>query len=187
VDRKKKIQKAVRQILRAVGEDPEREGLFRTPERVARAYEELLSGYEQDPKELLKVDFETKGYDQMVVLRGTSFYSLCEHHLLPFYGTVAVAYIPNNGRVAGLSKLARLVDCYARRLQIQERMTQQIASALEKHLRPVGWGVTIRAHHLCMGARGVTKPGSEMVTTALGGALRQEGPARSEYFAQVGL
>lgn len=171
----------------AVGEDPTREGLVGTPDRVARAYLELLAGYGQNPSDILgSAAFNSEGYDQMVILKDVSFYSLCEHHLLPFIGSATVAYIPSGGRVVGLSKLARLVDCFARRFQIQERMTHQIADALKEHLNPRGWGVTVRAQHLCMCARGVGKPNAAMVTTALGGAIREDEKARLEYMRSCG-
>ena len=176
----KAVEAAVKQLLFALGEDPEREGLLATPDRVARAYQELLGGYSIDPVHVLSKSFAKDGYDEMVVLREVDFYSLCEHHLLPFYGTATVAYIPK-ARVVGLSKLARVVEVFARRLQIQERMTAQIAQAIQDALDPIGYGVIVKARHLCMCSRGVGKPRSEMVTSALGGALRLDPKARMEF------
>lgn len=176
------VETAVRSLLVGLGEDVEREGLRETPARVARAYREMLAGYDADPAKLLRQEFATDGYDEMVTLRGVPFYSLCEHHILPFTGTATVAYIPD-GRVVGLSKLARLVECFARRLQIQERMTAQIGNALQEHLNPKGYGVTLRAVHLCMCARGVAKPGSEMITSAVGGLIKTDEKARSEFIS----
>lgn len=174
-------ERAVRVLLDELGEDVDRPGLADTPARVVRALRELTSGHDVDPAELLAVTFPDE-YDEMVLVRGVDFTSLCEHHLLTFTGTATVAYIPTPGRgVVGLSKLARLVDCYARRLQVQERMTQQIALAIDKHLQPVGVGVVVRARHSCMGCRGVRKPGAEMVTSALLGAMRDEPQTRAEF------
>jgi len=168
---------AVRELIRFVGEDPEREGLVGTPDRVARAYTEMCRGYQMDPKKILSATFEDR-YDEMVVLRNIRFTSICEHHLLPFIGEAVVAYIPR-GRVVGISKLARLVECFACRLQIQERLTNDIAKAIMEYLDPLGVGVVIRAHHSCMGCRGVRLPESNMVTSALHGIMR--GEAREEF------
>jgi GTP cyclohydrolase I len=170
---------AVETILRWLGEDPERNGLRGTPARVVRALAELTGGYTQDPAAILATVFDDS-CDEMVVVRGVEFTSLCEHHLLPFLGVAAVGYLPN-GRVVGLSKLARLVECYARRLQVQERMTEQIADALDKHLVPLGVGVVLRAKHLCMGCRGVKQPTAEMVTSAVRGNLHELPAARAEF------
>lgn len=178
--------KAVRDLLTALGENPDREGLLDTPKRVAKAYQELLAGYDQDPRKVLGTTFEGEGYDQMVALREVPFYSLCEHHMLPFTGTATVVYIPR-ARVVGLSKLARLVECYGRRLQIQERMTNQIGSALQEVLDPIGYGVAIKAAHLCMCARGVGKNGAEMVTHAVGGLIKEDEKARHEFLRLAGI
>lgn len=176
-----KIEEGVRLILEGIGEDPSREGLQDTPIRVARAWRELASGlWKYDPAVILSARFAKDGYDQMVALREVDFFSVCEHHLLPFYGTATVVYIPGD-RVVGLSKLARLVECYARRPQIQERMTRQIGDALQAHLSPLGWGVCLKARHLCMAARGVSKHRAEMVTTALGGVVMHDPKARDEF------
>ena len=172
---------AVTEIIRFIGEDPEREGLLETPKRVLKAFQEMTSGYRQDPKEILSKSFDV-GSDEMVVLKGIRFNSLCEHHLLPFIGTAAVGYLPKK-RVVGISKLARLVECYAKRLQIQERMTQQIANALMKHLDALGAGVVIKAHHSCIGCRGVRQPDTEMITSSMLGAMRDNEAARSELLS----
>ncbi|HEY7824397.1 MAG TPA: GTP cyclohydrolase I FolE [Acidimicrobiia bacterium] len=166
-------------LLQFVGEDPTREGLIDTPKRVLKAFTEMTAGYQQNPADILSTVFH-EDYDQMVVLHGIEFVSMCEHHLQPFRGTAAVGYIPN-GRVVGLSKLARLVDAYARRLQVQERMTEQIKTALVDNLDPVGVGVYIEAHHSCMGNRGVRKHQATMVTQALHGAIMDKPEARSEF------
>src|SRR5207244_2895666 len=143
---------------------------------------EMTAEYQQDPAQILSRTFE-ESHDEMIVLRGVSFHSLCEHHLLPFSGSAAIAYIP--GKVVGVSKLARLVECYARRLQIQERMTQQIAQAVQEHLNPVGVGVVIKAKHLCMGCRGVYQPGAEMITSCMLGALREQPETRAELLSLI--
>lgn len=171
---------AVRMLLQYIGEDVSREGLRDTPERVVRAWDELTSGYNSDVAALLAVDFDSNGYDQMVLCRNVEFCSTCEHHLLPFLGVAHVAYIPKQ-RVVGLSKLARLVDCFARRLQIQEQMTQQIVNAIMHHLKPLGAGVIVKAQHLCMACRGVRKQQSEMVTTCLAGVFKKH-VVREEFF-----
>ncbi len=172
---------AVVRLLDFVGEDPHREGLAATPSRVLRSLTELTAGYADDPASILSTVF-TEQHDQMVVVDGVEFTSLCEHHLLPFVGTAVVGYVPR-GKVVGLSKLARLVECYARRLQVQERMTEQIAVALMEHLAPEGAGVVVRAHHSCMGCRGVRKPSARMTTSALYGIMRYSAETRAEFLA----
>lgn len=172
-------KKAVETLLRYIGEDPNRDGLLDTPSRVVRALREMTQGQYQDPAELLSTAFEVE-YDQMVVLRGVRFQSLCEHHMLPFVGEVDVGYVPGS-RVVGLSKLARVVQCYAQRLQIQERMTQQIATAIETKLGSTGVGVIVRAKHSCMMHRGARQPDAEMVTSAMLGVLRTDVSARAEF------
>ena len=172
-------EEAVGTILRFIGEDTTRDGLIDTPSRVVRAWREMTAGYSEDPAEILARTFDESS-DEMIVLRGITFHSLCEHHLLPFYGTASVGYLP--GRVVGISKLARLVHCFARRLQIQERMTRQIAEAIEQHLDARGTGVVIRAHHLCMGCRGVRQEETEMVTSSMLGTLRSDATSRAEFF-----
>ena len=163
---------AIRELLISVGEDPDREGLLETPARVARAYQEIFRGLAQEPADVLTTTFEL-GHDEMVLVKDIEVYSTCEHHLLPFHGVAHVGYIPGtDGRVTGLSKLARLVDVYARRPQVQERLTTQIADALEAGLKPRGALVVIECEHLCMSMRGVRKPGSRTVTSAVRGQLR---------------
>lgn len=171
-------ERAVTTLLTLIGEDPQRDGLVDTPRRVIKAWREMTCGYQEDPAEILSRTFEETS-DEMVVLRGISFHSLCEHHLLPFHGTASVGYLP--GKVVGISKLARLVHCFARRLQIQERLTRQIAMAVEEHLEARGVGVMIRARHLCMGCRGVKLPDTELVTSATLGTLRDDASARAEF------
>lgn len=178
-----RVQRAMRELIEAVGEDPEREGLLGTPERVARMYAELFEGLRTDPATLLSVGFEV-GHDEMVILKDIPFYSICEHHFLPFHGVAAIGYIPD-GRVVGLSKLARLVDAFARRPQIQEQMTSQIADTLMGSLQPDGVAVVIEAEHLCMTARGVKKPGSRMVTSATRGSFRKNDVTRAEFLTLV--
>ncbi|MHC4488112.1 MAG: GTP cyclohydrolase I FolE [Planctomycetota bacterium] len=176
-----KIRKAVREILLAVGEDTEREGLKRTPERVARMYAELLGGMHEDPKRHLRSVF-TENYDEVVLLRNIPFYSICEHHLMPFIGSAHVAYLPS-GTVLGVSKLARIVDCFARRLQTQERLTYQIADFIMNSLKPQGVTVVLEASHSCMTIRGIKKPGSVMVTSALRGIFKRDPKSRNEVLS----
>ncbi len=176
---------AVRTLLKWIGEDPTRDGLADTPGRVVRAFDEFFAGYAQDPAEILKRTFEeTDGYDEMVVLRAIPFESHCEHHLAPIIGRAWVAYVPS-GRVVGISKLARVVEAYAKRLQIQERMTAQIANTIEEVLRPVGVGVIIKATHHCMSTRGVHKHGTDMVTSRMLGSFRNNPMTRQEFLAMV--
>lgn len=172
------IEGAITEILRFIGEDPARNGLRDTPARVARAWAELTEGYGEDPAEVLGRVFEDD-CDEMVILQGIKFYSTCEHHLLPFYGEAIIGYLP--GKVVGISKLARLVNIYARRLQIQERMTRQIADAIQAHLSAQGVAVIVRAHHLCMGCRGVRQAETKMVTSSMLGLLREDATARAEF------
>ncbi len=176
-----KIEEAVRDILLAVGEDIEREGLKRTPKRVANMYAELLAGMSEDPKDHLKSVFR-ENYDEIVLLRDIPFYSICEHHLMPFIGSAHVAYLPS-GMVLGVSKLARIVDCFARRLQTQERLTGQIADFMMNNLKPRGVAVVLEASHSCMTIRGIKKPGSVMVTSALRGIFRRDPKSRSEIMS----
>jgi len=181
---KKKIETAVRMILEAIGENPEREGLVETPRRVAEAYAEMCAGMREDVGRHLEVYFQEE-HDELVLVRDIPFYSLCEHHLLPFFGKAHIAYIPSEGRVTGLSKLARVVEAYARRLQMQERMTKQIADALMAHLKPQGVAVVLEAEHLCMSMRGVKKPGSRTVTSAMRGIFRKDEKTRAEVLALI--
>ncbi|MBE4695553.1 GTP cyclohydrolase I FolE [Brevibacterium casei] len=179
-----RIAAAVREILFAVGEDPDREGLQETPARVARAYEEIFAGLHRDPAEILSVTFDIS-HEEMVLVRDIDLYSMCEHHLVPFHGVAHVGYIPaKNGKVTGLSKLARLVEVYARRPQVQERLTSQIADALMKHLEPQGAIVVVEAEHLCMTMRGVRKPGASTITSAVRGQLR-EPASRAEAMSLI--
>jgi len=178
------VEAAVRQILVETGEDPEREGLRDTPSRVRRMYAELTAGYHVDPDRLVNKAIFEVDYSEMVVVKDISFYSLCEHHLLPFFGQAAVAYIPE-GRVIGLSKIPRIVEMYSRRLQVQERMTKQIADFLMERLQPRGVGVVIEASHLCAVMRGVRKPGTIMTTSHVLGLFRSADRTRAEFFAHL--
>jgi len=179
------VEAAVRTLLSWVGEDPNRDGLRETPSRVVRAFEEYFSGYQDDPESILQKTFEeTEGYDEMVVLRGIPFHSHCEHHLAPITGHAWVAYVPNQG-VVGISKLARVVDAYARRLQIQERLTSQIATAIQNTLKPQGVAVMLKATHLCMTTRGIKKSGTSLVTSRMLGCFRDNPMTRQEFLAMV--
>lgn len=175
----KKISELVKQILMEVGEDPTREGLLETPERVAKSYEKLFEGYKLDPKDLVTV-FDNEGYDEMIIAKDIDFYSLCEHHMLPFYGKAYVGYIPHD-KIIGLSKLPRLVDLFARRLQNQERLTKQIADTLNEMLKPRGVGVVIEAEHMCMKARGVEKQNCKISTSSFTGLFIKNLNTRSEF------
>jgi GTP cyclohydrolase I len=179
------IECATRDILRAIGEDVNREGLLRTPERVSRAYAELTAGYHVDPVRLINEAVFDVNYDEMVIVRNIDFYSLCEHHLLPFLGQVDVAYIPN-GKVIGLSKIPRIVEMFARRLQVQERMTQEIAEFLEETLHPLGVAVVAEGLHMCAAMRGVKKANARMVTSAMLGIFKEDQTTRSEFFGHIG-
>lgn len=176
-------QQAIRVLLTWLGEDVERDGLKDTPKRVVKAFTEMTAGYRQDPEEILATTFDV-AYDEMVALKGIRFTSLCEHHMLPFVGEAHVGYIPRE-RVVGLSKMVRLVECFAKRLQVQERMTKQIAEAMQNCLDPLGVGVIVQAQHSCMGCRGVRQPDAEMRTSAMFGALRDEPETRAEFLRLV--
>ncbi len=179
-----RIESAVREILLAVGEDPERDGLRDTPQRVARAYEEAFWGLRQDPAELLRTTFDI-GHEELVLVRDVPFYSMCEHHLVPFFGNAHIGYIPAvDGKVTGLSKLARLVDIFAKRAQVQEQLTSQVVDALVTHLEPQGAIVVVEAEHLCMSMRGVSKPGSKTITSAVRGQLR-DAATRAEAMSLI--
>lgn len=178
------VEEAVRQILTEIGEDPARQGLLGTPERVHRMYIELTAGYHVDPERLVNGAIFEVDYSEMVVVKEIPFYSLCEHHLLPFFGSAAVAYIPD-GRIVGLSKIPRIVEMYARRLQMQERLTQQVADFLMERLAAKGVGVVIEATHLCAVMRGVRKPGTVMTTSAVLGIFRSNDKTRAEFFAHL--
>ena len=181
----KQKEKLVRDLLTNLGEDPDREGLKKTPHRVAKAWEFLTSGYSMSPKEVLKDATFHEEYDEMVIVKDIEVFSLCEHHMLPFFGKCHIAYVPD-GKIAGLSKLARLVDIFAKRLQVQERMTNQIAKVIEDLLAPKGVGVVIEAKHLCMMMRGVEKQNSVAVTSAMLGAFRSNQATRMEFLNLIG-
>ena len=179
-----RIEHAVRDILSEIGEDPDREGLRRTPDRIHRMYHELTAGYHVDPDRLINGAIFAVEYSEMVVVKGIEFYSLCEHHLLPFFGTAAVGYLPRD-RVIGLSKIPRIVEMYARRLQVQERLTQEVADFLMERINPLGVGVVIEAQHLCTAMRGVRKGGATMVTSAVLGTFRKSQRTREEFMAHL--
>jgi GTP cyclohydrolase I len=170
----------VKDLLIEIGEDKDREGLISTPKRVTEAYEFLTKGYKQDIKEVLNDAIFTEKYDEMVLVKNIDFYSLCEHHMLPFYGKVHVAYIPN-GKIVGLSKIPRIVDVFARRLQVQERMTQQIAETLDEYLQPIGVAVVSEAYHMCMMMRGVEKQNSSATSSAMLGVFKDDAKTRGEF------
>ena len=178
------VRKAIFEILKAVGEDPEREGLQNTPDRVSRMYAELLSGYRADPQKIINGALFNINYDEMVLVRDIEFYSLCEHHMLPFLGRAHVAYLPK-GKVIGLSKIPRIVDMYARRLQVQERMTRQIADLLQETLEPQGVAVVVEAVHMCSMMRGVKKHDARMTTSAMHGAFRANLATRQEFLENI--
>lgn len=183
---KERIERAVREILEAIGEDPEREGLLDTPKRVARMYEEIFGGLGQDPKKHLLVQFADEKHEEMVLVKDIAFFSMCEHHLMPFYGKAHVAYIPRkSGKITGLSKLARTVECFAKRPQLQERLTSQIADAIMEMLNPRGVLVVMEAEHMCMTMRGVKKPGSATLTSAVRGTFATNQATRAEAFSLI--
>ena len=177
------VRDAVRRIIEAIGEDPSREGLLDTPRRIAEMYEELFTGLHEDPREVLSTSFQESHRD-MIILKNIPFYSLCEHHFLPFHGQAHVGYVPK-GRIVGASKIARVVDILARRPQLQERLTGQVADAITEGLSPDGVAVVIEAEHLCMTMRGVQKPGTTLITSAIRGAFRRRAVTRSEFLALV--
>lgn len=179
------VKKAVKEILKQIGEDPNREGLKDTPERMARMFEELTSGYKASPHEIIQEALFTIKYDEMVVVRDIEFYSLCEHHMLPFFGRCSVGYIPN-GKIVGLSKIPRIVEVFSRRLQVQERMTSQIADFLMEELEPLGVAVVAEAQHLCMAMRGIMKADASMLTSSMRGAFKKDERTRSEFLSFIG-
>ena len=182
---KEKIKKAIVEIIKAIGEDPERNGLLGTPERVANMYEEIFGADKSTIPELLSKTHELE-HDEMVIIKDIPFYSMCEHHLLPFYGVAHVGYIPNSeGRIVGLSKMARVVETVARRPQVQERMTTDIADAINVGLNASGVGVVVQAEHMCMIMRGIKKPGSNVITSALRGSFRTKSASRAEFFSLI--
>jgi GTP cyclohydrolase I len=182
---KKKLEKAVRSMLEAFGEDPDREGLKHTPRRVAEFYEEVLAGQKVDPKEALTVYYEKENHEEIVLVKDIPFYSLCEHHLVPFFGKAHVAYIPKKDKLLGVSKLVRLVDIFSCRLQLQERMSKQIADSIMAAAKPYGVMVVIEADHLCMTMRGVKKPGAKMVTSAMRGIFLKDARTRAEALSLI--
>lgn len=184
-DCKQEVANAVLHILSAVGEDPKREGLYRTPERVARMYDEILAGYAVDPVSLVNNALFKVKYDEMVVVRDIDFFSMCEHHLLPIYGLAHVAYLPDE-KVVGLSKIPRIVDVFARRLQVQERMTRQIADFIDKWVDPLGVGVVVDAYHMCVMMRGVKKARARMRTSAVLGVFKENPKTRAEFLNHIG-
>ncbi|HET7558762.1 MAG TPA: GTP cyclohydrolase I FolE [Limnochordia bacterium] len=181
-----KVKEAVGLLLEAIGEDPARDGLRDTPRRIAEMFTEVFSGCDDDPARHLAVTFKTD-HDELVLVRDIPFFSLCEHHFLPFFGQAHVAYLPKNGRVCGLSKLARTVDVFARRPQMQERITHQVADAIMEHLDPLGAAVVLEAEHMCMSMRGVNKPGSRTVTSAMRGIFRTDPKTRAEVLSLINI
>lgn len=180
----KSMEEAVRIILQNIGEDPDRQGLEKTPYRVAKMYKEVTSGYRESPENLINQAHFDVEYDEMVVVTNIDFYSLCEHHMLPFFGVAHVGYIPD-GKVVGLSKIPRIVEMFARRLQVQENMTQQIADVLNKHLQPDGVGVVIEGYHMCMMMRGVQKQKAKMITSSLIGSFKEDPKTRTEFLELI--
>lgn len=180
-----KVKSLITDLLNYIGEDPKREGLLETPRRVAHAYEFLTSGYHKNIEEVMNAALFNEKYDEMVLVKNIDFYSLCEHHMLPFYGKVHVAYIPN-GKIIGLSKIPRIVEVFARRLQVQERMTQQIADTLEKYLQPTGVAVVSEAYHMCMMMRGVEKQNSSATASAVHGDFKDDPRTRAEFLNLIG-
>ncbi|NLD47307.1 MAG: GTP cyclohydrolase I FolE [Clostridiaceae bacterium] len=179
-----RVRKAVREILIAIGDDPDREGLKETPDRVARMYEEIFAGLHQDPKELVKI-FQEENHEEMVLVKDIPLYSVCEHHLLPFVGVAHVVYIPKKGRIMGLSKLARIVDLVAKKPQLQERLSSEVANVIMDSINPLGVAVVVEAEHLCMTMRGIKKPGSKTITSALRGTIKTDARTRAEVMALI--
>lgn len=182
-DNREQIEYHVKQILKLIGEDTDREGLLETPARVTRMYEEIFAGYEVDPKDVLGVTFD-ENHEELVIVKDIVFYSQCEHHMAPFFGKVHIGYVPS-GQIVGLSKLARLVEAVTRRLQVQERITSQIADILDETLKPHGVMVVVEGEHLCMCARGIKKPGSKTVTSATRGTFRENAASRAEFLSLI--
>lgn len=178
-------KKLVTGILESIGEDTTRDGLIDTPDRVVRSWEEIYSGYKSNPAQILRRSFELSNYDQLIVEKHISFFSMCEHHMLPFWGTVSIGYLPCKGRVVGASKLIRVIDCFARRLQIQERLTQQIADTFMEVVKPQGVGVIIEAQHLCISSRGAKNITSVFVTSAMEGAFRTRNSLKMEFLGMI--
>lgn len=181
---KERVKAAVREILIAIGENPDREGLVETPDRVARMYEEIFAGLHQHPKDLVKV-FQEENHEEMVLVKDIPLYSICEHHLLPFVGVAHVVYIPKKGKIMGLSKLARIVDLVAKKPQLQERLSSEVANVIMETIDPLGVAVVVEAEHLCMTMRGIKKPGSKTVTSALRGIIKTDARTRSEVMSLI--
>lgn len=182
---KEKIRRAVRDILEAIGEDPDREGLAGTPDRIARMYEEIYSGLKEDPRKHLEIFFQDEKHEELVLVKDISFYSTCEHHLVPFFGKAHIAYIPKGGKLTGLSKLARVVETVARRPQLQERITKTIADSIMEVLSPYGVVVVVEAEHMCMTMRGIKKPGSKTITSAVRGIFEKDASSRAEVMSLI--
>ncbi|QXM07179.1 GTP cyclohydrolase I FolE [Crassaminicella indica] len=182
---KPKIEKAIKDILEAIGENPDREGLKDTPKRIANMYEEIFSGLKEDPKKHLEIFFQEEKHEEFVLVKDIPFYSVCEHHLVPFFGKAHVGYLPKNGKLTGLSKLARVVETISKRPQLQERLTTSIADALVEKLEPYGVIVVVEAEHMCMTMRGVKKPGSKTITSAVRGLFQKDAKARAEAMALI--
>lgn len=182
-----KIRNAVRDILEAIGEDPDREGLVGTPDRIARMYTEIFSGLNEDHTKHLDIHFEAEQHEELVLVKDIPFYSMCEHHLVPFYGKAHVGYIPQNGKLTGLSKLARVVETVAKRPQLQERITSSVADALVEKLNPQGVIVVVEAEHMCMTMRGIKKPGSKTVTSAVRGIFKKNDKSRAEALSLIAM
>ncbi len=182
---KDRIKKAVREIIEAIGEDPDREGLKKTPERIANMYEEIFSGLNEDAGKHLEIYFQDEQHEELVLIRDIPFYSMCEHHLVPFFGKAHVGYLPKGGKLTGLSKLARVVETVARRPQLQERLTSTVADTIVEKLEPYGVIVVVEAEHMCMTMRGVKKPGSKTVTSAVRGVFNKDAKARAEAMALI--
>lgn len=182
---KPKIEKAVRDILEAIGEDPDREGLIDTPRRIANMYEEIFAGLKMDPKKHLEVFFQDEKHEELVLVKDIPFYSVCEHHLVPFFGKAHVGYIPKNGKLTGLSKLARVVETTAKKPQLQERISSSVADAIVEQLDPYGVIVVVEAEHMCMTMRGVKKPGSKTITSVVRGIFEKDAKARAEALTLI--
>ncbi|WIV13358.1 GTP cyclohydrolase I FolE [Proteiniborus sp. MB09-C3] len=182
---KERIEKAVREILFAIGENPDREGLIDTPRRIAKMYEEIFAGLSEDPEKNLEVYFQQEKYEELVLVKDIPFYSVCEHHFVPFFGKAHVGYIPKNGKLTGLSKLARVVETVSKRPQLQERLTATVADVIQKKLEPYGVIVMIEAEHMCMTMRGVRKPGSKTITSAVRGVFATDSKSRAEVMSII--
>ncbi|BEP29769.1 GTP cyclohydrolase I FolE [Helicovermis profundi] len=181
----KRIESAVRELLAAIGEDPDREGLVGTPDRIARMYNEIFAGLKEDPSKHLEVFFQDEKHEELVIVKDIPFYSMCEHHLVPFFGKAHIGYIPRGGKLTGLSKLARVVDTVAKRPQLQERITTTVADIIMEKLNPYGVIVVIEAEHMCMTMRGIKKPGSKTITSAVRGIMKTEAKSRAEALSLI--